>query len=307
LPKKLSTEDILKRLQGTEYVLIGNYTSCRLPILLKHISCGYEWNAYIHNIIRGNGCPQCSFDKKRLSLDEVKNRFKKAGFELLGEYTNNRTPALVKHLNCNRIWKAVPLHIFRGKGCRPCSINDQRLPNEMVKEKLYHLGYEMLGEYKNVNTPILLKHIICGNEWSPVISNIFAGCGCPQCARSVNEKLTGKLLQSAGFNFEAQKKIQIERKKIRVDYYLAEINIIIEYNGGQHYNPVCFNGISQEEAERKFIKQQLRDQLLSQYCIDNNIIIIWIDGRKYRGTKLKIFMEEIILPQLHKTRSLIKE
>lgn len=46
----------------------------------------------------------------------------------------------------------------------------------------------------------------------------------------------------------------------KFDWIILNWNVVIECHGEQHYFPVCFGGISQEEAKRKFEAQQLRDE-----------------------------------------------
>lgn len=64
------------------------------------------------------------------------------------------------------------------------------------------------------------------------------------------------------------------------------MNLIIEYNGGQHYKPVCFGGCSLDDAKINFEYQQIRDQQMREYCVENNINLLEIDGRKYANIKL---------------------
>lgn len=47
----------------------------------------------------------------------------------------------------------------------------------------------------------------------------------------------------------------------KFDWYIKDLNLIIEVHGEQHYRPVCFGGISAEEAEINFKRQQFRDML----------------------------------------------
>lgn len=49
---------------------------------------------------------------------------------------------------------------------------------------------EVLGEYKNTQSPILCRCKKCGHEWSPVAGSILYGSGCPVCGqrRSINKR-----------------------------------------------------------------------------------------------------------------------
>ena len=88
-------------------------------------------------------------------------------------------------------------------------------------------------------------------------------------------------------------------KNLRVDFYLPLANTIIEYNGGQHYEPIVYFGSNSiTEAQEKFQKQQDRDSYLQQICNDNNIKLIWIDGREYKNSKLEKYIMENIIPMV---------
>jgi very-short-patch-repair endonuclease len=160
-----------------------------------------------------------------------------------------------------------------------------------------------------VKRPMDLKclHEGCYYQWAAVANNLFHPTnetGCPACSLGKNEKLVGKVLADKQITYQTQKFIRDifnhseKVSKIRVDIYLPQINLIIEYNGKQHYQPVTFGGISQKRAIVNFDKQQARDQYLQQFCDQNGITLIWIDGRKYKGEKLKSYLLDNIIPKL---------
>lgn len=64
--------------------------------------------------------------------------------------------------------------------------------------------------------------------------------------------------------------------KLRFDFYISKLNLIIEFDGKQHFEPVRFRGISEELALEKFHHTKKTDEIKNQYCIDNNINIIRI-------------------------------
>ena len=51
------------------------------------------------------------------------------------------------------------------------------------------------------------------------------------------------------------------------------INMFIEYNGEQHYNPVMFGGMSKIKATLTFNEQCIRDANFRKYCIENNFFL----------------------------------
>lgn len=55
---------------------------------------------------------------------------------------------------------------------------------------------------------------------------------------------------------------------MRVDMYFEELNLIVEYNGQQHYKPIKFGG-TMSEAWRKFLRQRKRDELKYKLIKEN--------------------------------------
>jgi hypothetical protein len=305
----LTREIAAERYRDTGFELVGEWISTKSPTLIRHKKCGYEWNPVPYNIFRGMGCPQCSkilqSERQKLPVEEVIMRFNEFGYELLGEYVGRKTPTLTKHIKCGFEWKVRPGDIFSSYGCPQCA-GLLPLTQEIVYQRFKDKGYELLGKYKNNFTPILTKHKECGFEWKVRPGDIFSSYGCPQCATSKNEKLIGKLLEDTELIVDTQKGVKYSshqnKRRMFFDFYLPEINTVIEYNGEQHYRPVCFGGISQERAKQNFLIQQVRDQRKQQYCDDNNITIICIDGRKYKSAKLEQYMQEELIPRLQEMK-----
>ena len=94
--------------------------------------------------------------------------------------------------------------------------------------------------------------------------------GCPSCSSRKNENIIFNIIKNNNIDIKRHQLLSSiikneTEKRIIVDFYIN--NIIIEYNGTQHYRPVCFGGIEKEIAEFNFIKQQARDQYLQSFAI----------------------------------------
>lgn len=117
---------------------------------------------------------------------------------------------------------------------------------------------------------------------------------CINCTLPINEYnfsyLFSNLLKNISHHFNIKSDIYTGPNKIVInsdtrfvpDIFIKSINNgIIEYNGSQHYKAnnkfggtLCFD------------KQLIRDNKLKQYCINNNIILLEVDGRKTFGSRL---------------------
>lgn len=62
------------------------------------------------------------------------------------------------------------------------------------------------------------------------------------------------------------------------DFYLKikDKQVIIEYNGAQHYKPVRFVGMNEKDPFLTFKKQKIRDKQLRDYCKINDILLLEI-------------------------------
>lgn len=90
-------------------------------------------------------------------------------------------------------------------------------------------------------------------------------CG---CITSLGEEKIAHLLIMHNIIFEKQKTFKdcVYEGMLRFDFYLPIENLVIEYNGIQHYKPVDFFG-----GEKELLHRQKLDNIKKQYCKDHNI------------------------------------
>ena len=152
----------------------------------------------------------------------------------------------------------------------------------------------MAGEYINSVTPTPHECLIHHFEWSPTPGNLLAGKGCPKCSESQGEKQITLWLECRSVINIPQKRFDDCRdvNTLPFDFYIPESHICIEYQGEQHYRPVNFGGISDEEAYNNFLKTQYHDEIKKNYCTNNNITLIcipyWEDVNEYLNKNLLI-------------------
>lgn len=118
-----------------------------------------------------------------------------------------------------------------------------------------------------------LCRCICGTTTSVDTNSLTSGntvsCGCTRM--SFHEQYIADLLEEHGIDFERQKKFQ-DCKNVRplpFDFYLPNLNTVVEYDGRQHYKAVEFFG--GEDALRT---RQHCDEIKNTYCHENNIRLI---------------------------------
>lgn len=116
----------------------------------------------------------------------------------------------------------------------------------------------------------------CGNIVEKRASNLQSGdtlsCG---CLRSKGEMIIRKLLDKLNIDYIQQKtypNLKGQQTYLKFDFYLPDYNIVIEYQGEQHYN----KNTRFEPFNNNFDLRQKYDNLKREYCKNNNIKLIEI-------------------------------
>jgi len=98
--------------------------------------------------------------------------------------------------------------------------------------------------------------------------------GCPICKSSKGELQINQYLTENNIEFEREKCFN-NLRKYRFDFYLSEKNVIIEFDGIQHFKPIKLWG-----GEERFKQQKNNDYIKNLYCKDNNINLVRIPYTK---------------------------
>ena len=114
----------------------------------------------------------------------------------------------------------------------------------------------------------------CEEKTKPIkISDVYfhKKISCDQCrdTSSTGEKIIYNLLKYLGVNFEAQQTFEWSNKK-RYDFYLSDYNMIIEFNGLQHYKEIDKFKESLAEIQEN---DKYKERIAKNNGIKNYIII----------------------------------
>lgn len=109
----------------------------------------------------------------------------------------------------------------------------------------------------------------CGTQLivrgSSLTSSNTTSCG---CTNSTAEYLIASLLKEHAVDYIKEKTFPDLRCKnpLRFDFFLPKHNVVIEYNGPQHFGAVTFFG-----GEESFVQQRKRDKMKREYCLSHGI------------------------------------
>ncbi|WP_079913037.1 hypothetical protein [Paenibacillus sp. 32352] len=163
---KKNTEIIKKeifQLVGNEYTVLGQYVNSGAPLLIRHNTCGNEYETRTGNFLKGYRCGACANNQKKTTesfILEVRGKFDDE-YEILGEYIDSRSLISVRHTACGFEYSITPDNLLRGKGCFYCNRMSQ------PEKDLYHLllsnsvNFEMQKEFNDLQHDGKLRFDYC--------------------------------------------------------------------------------------------------------------------------------------------------
>ena len=171
-------------------------------------------------------------------------------------------------------------------------------PNDITNQKFSCLVALYPTDKRNSNFSIMWHcKCECGREIDVSSSDLIRGhvksCGCKK--RSQNERMIVKILDSLSIFYKTEQVFDGCRNpentmNLYFDFYLPKQNIVIEYDGEAHFEPIKFFG-GQERFE--YIKQC--DKIKDEFCIENGINMVRIPYTKTKEEIMQI-LNNIIQP-----------
>lgn len=302
--KPIGTEEFIRRAKevwGERYTYENTeYTSNKRKI---HVTCREHggWLATPSDFLNGHGCPDCGKIKvgesKRLTQKEFIERATtihngKYDYSKVA-YVNNDTPVIIT-CPIHGDFTQAPSNHLGGQGCKFCKIDKQKRIFKMGKEKFIEKARKIHGsfydyskvEYVNNKTDVV---VICPEHGPFLVApqdHIQGMNGCPKCQTSKGEKKIMLWLENHSIDYRWHKSIRSplapgKRKKFIPDFYVEASNLMIEYNGEQHYRPKEKWG-----GEKQFILQQRRDAALRTYCETKQIRLLEISYTDFDNIEL---------------------
>lgn len=132
------------------------------------------------------------------------------------------------------------------------------------------------------------KHIL--KDGQNLKRDLTISCGC--IGTSKGEYLIEEILTFNNISFEKEKTFDTcifedSGRKARFDFYLPEYNIIIEFDGYQHFR---FTGY-EWNTEENYLKTVAHDKYKNQWCKDNQLKLIRIPYTHLSTLKLEDLLE----------------
>ena len=271
------------------YIRARSYVSCRC------MKCGHQWESLPTNLLRGKNCPRCVGNIKytNKTFSDALHKIN-PDIIVLGEYKNAHRKILCSCLVCNTTWEVEPTNLLSGFGCPTCAIqrraNKRRKTHLQFQKELSELNpdIQIQSHYMRAKEKIQCLCTVCGFRWSSVPSNLLSGQGCPACSKvaiaSKGEAAIARFLDLHNIPYTPQYTFDgcSDVRPLKFDFYIPSLNACIEYDGQQHFHPVPFGDMSEDDAMKSFAKLIEHDRLKDEFCKSNNIKMIRIPYTKYK-------------------------
>lgn len=256
-----------------------------------------ECTTKVHNILNGNQCYKCGRvlalkKKNETTLEQRQNDLylkaldacNKKGYELISkkeDIVNNRTYILYK-CSVHGLQKMRISNLINGRGCPDCNLDIKsekyRLSPDEVEERVSAFGGNLLNKEDYINRyekNLLIKCIYCSTPFttSLVLFTQHGGQMCANCkdTESIGERRIRIFLESNNILFEQEKWFADCRdiNPLPFDFYLPDYNLLIEFDGKQHYEQGHF-------THSHLSYTQAHDAIKNAYCKESNINLLRI-------------------------------
>lgn len=292
----------IKEIHGEKYYLYNeeSYKNLETDTEFFCNSCQKIFITKAKFLIKGHGCPRCALKNNHLKgSPKTTEDFKKDVLRLtgedyivLGEYIDQYTKIKMKH-KCGYEYFITPKKFISGTRCRKCF----EIKVNKTKEKFldflnkYEPDYELISDFKGAKKEIILRNNRTNEEFITTYQRFLAGVRSPKDA-TFGERIIRDFLKSSNLSFKHNYKEQRlkDKRPLEFDFKINNLNVFIEFNGIQHYDPLeCFGG--QEDFERRV----LHDNMKIEFCKNNNypfLVLTYKDKEEDIKQKLKEFLLE---------------
>lgn len=280
-----------------DYSKVNEFEVTGAKVEIIHKKCGKSFFQTKNGHLRGDGCPHCHCPKVRTREEFIADAVAIYGdaYDYSNiDYIDTTVNIELKCNECEAVfWDRPSNHLHSVKSnkiqvsrCPNCKDFVRNLTTEEFIEKAVAMHADKYDysevEYKDAKTKITIRCKACDVKFKQTSNNHLAPRennlgGCPTCSflnpsiESRGEKLIAEYLSNNKIEFTRQY-INPECKYIkalRFDFYIPSLNLIIEYDGLQHFIPVEHWG-----GEENLKKTQQRDEVKNNWAKQNGLILI---------------------------------
>ena len=288
---KTTKEEFLKRLEKskTDFYVLGEFSDwkTKLPVACK--TCNYTGDRLPRTILNSGKCPVCDGKRRARTLEQVQELIS-PDIEIISGYEKVTSKVHCKCKIDNHEWDALVYNLINGHGCPKCRANKLSQTMRYSKDEVDQLIAEKnntivcIGGYVTTHQYALFKCLKCNRDFEATPHNVIQGSGCPHCSKSKGEVAIKACLEENHIDYQPQKKFDnllgVGGRNLSYDFFLPKQNLLIEFQGRGHYEPVWFHNREGLTAEEQFVKQQEHDKRKREYAVNNGYELLEISYRE---------------------------
>ncbi len=237
--------------------------------------------------MRGTGCPGCfgntfyNTEKFIKEANEIHKNYYSYDNSIYCTMKNKIIITCPIHGNFNQ----TPEHHLKGYKCKECADRSYSKKEFIDKANKIH-DHEF--DYSEVSFLTIREKIKITCKKHGIFlqrgDSHLSGCKCPKCKKeSKGEKNIRLFLENNNLNFECQKKFDScfnpkTNYKLPFDFYLPDLNLLVEYDGPQHFHSISFFG-----GEEKLKSRIINDEVKNEFACKNEINLLRIDYKQIKN------------------------
>ena len=243
---------------------------------IKCNKCGDTIYQSKQNHLKHKPCCSCWVNPATLTNQEFIDKAKEIHGEKYDyskvDYKHTNIPVNLKCNRCGTEFLQKPYSHLQGKGCSVCgkklSIEKHTKGTEkFIKEAIAIHGEDKFDysrvNYVNTEKKVEIVCIACNKSFMQTPHSHLKGSGCPICNGSISEKEIAWFLLYNNIDFIKEYSIPNSKYyRYRYDFYIPSMNLLVEYDGIQHYIALA------DWLEPELEKKRERDRRKTQMAID---------------------------------------
>ena len=219
-----------------------------------------------------------------LTTEKYKEQIKNINPNIIvtGEYRGNNKRIDCKCSFCGYEWSPFANALKGGHGCPNCKALNDRLSHEEFIKRMKDINpfIEIIGKYETNKTPLEVKCLVCGKVFNTKPAGLLRKTGCPYCNLSKGERDISIFLDKNNIRYVQQKQydglIGLGGGNLAYDFYLPDYNLLIEYQGRQHKEPIkgfvegkMFEYVKEHDRRKKEYAREYNIKLLEIWYNEN--------------------------------------
>lgn len=237
------------------------------------------------NHLQGHGCPICKVENNKLTTNQFIEKANKIHNNVYNydkcNYINSTTPVIIICNNHGEFPQLPYIHL-QGHGCPICGIENKQVNIEdlIIKcNQLFNNKYDYSKvKYINLQTPVTIICPVHGEFTKSFATHYYQQQGCPYCKSSKLENDIYNLLKKLQIEFVYNKRNKLFDwlDGLELDFYIPTLQLAIECQGIQHFEPVDFSGkLTNKEKLNNYNKIKHNDNKKKKLCKEHNVNLIY--------------------------------